>query len=173
MGTNYYAIILPTKERKKKIIDAISNDDIYEIQVIYESSYQNINNYNPSDYGILHLGKRSGGWKFLWDPNIYRWNGGIKTYYDYNKKSILEFLSKPNIKIIDEYWKYDIIPENHQFTPEEFMNMAINWCPDGRDGSDSNEYIQYNDLLKEKGITQIGNYFYSDGLRFAAFTDFS
>lgn len=173
MGTNYYAAILPTKERKQKLINAIQNDDIDNIQELYNISYRDIDNYNPSNYGILHLGKRSSGWKFLWDPNIYKYNGKIKTYYDFNKKSILEFLSKPNIKIIDEYWKYDNNKSEHEFTPEEFMNMAINWCPDGEDGTNSNEYIQYNNLLPELGIRQIGNYFFSDGLRFSAFTEFS
>lgn len=36
MGTNFYAIILPTKKRKQELIDAINNDDAYSVKDICE-----------------------------------------------------------------------------------------------------------------------------------------
>ena len=53
------------------------------------------------------------------------------------------------------------------------MKMALNWCPDGKDGTEDLGYCQKNITLSKLGIHQIGNDFFSDGLRFAAFTDFS
>lgn len=175
MSTNYYAIILPSKERKNEFIDAVNNDDVFLIQYLYEKNYSSIGMYNTPDYGIIHIGKRSGGWKFLWDPNIYGSPRGIVKYYDFNKKSIRDFLSQENVKIIDEYYNCCKPEEKleHTFTVDEFMEMALNWCPDGADGTESPEYVNNNPLLYKLNIRQIGNYFFSDGLRFAAFTDFS
>lgn len=174
MGTNFYAIILPTKKRKQELIEAINNDDIYSVQEKYESNYEDIGAYNTSDYGILHIGKRSMGWKFLWDPNVYDTYNGIKKYYDFNRESIREFLSKDNIKIVDEYYHCDVEnKKEHEYSVDEFMNMALNWCPDGMDGTETYEYSSTNIALSKLGIHQIGSYFFSDGLRFAAFTEFS
>ena len=174
MGTNFYAIILPTKKRKQELINAIKNDDVYSVKDICEENYSQIGRYNVSDYGILHLGKRSIGWKFLWDPNVYEIGNQIKQFYDFNKESIRKFLSQDNIKIVDEYYHYAVDEEDrHIYSVDEFMEMALNWCPDGRDGTEDLSYCQKNITLSKLGIHQIGNDFFSDGLRFAAFTDFS
>lgn len=174
MGTNFYAIILPTKKRKQELIDAIKNDDVYSVKDICEENYNQIGRYNVSDYGILHLGKRSIGWKFLWDPNVYEIGNQIKQFYDFNKESIRKFLSQDNIKIVDEYYHYAVDEEDrHIYSVDEFMEIALNWCPDGKDGTEDLGYCQKNITLSKLGIHQIGNDFFSDGLRFAAFTDFS
>lgn len=174
MGTNFYAIILPTKKRKQELIDAINNDDVYSVKDICEENYSKIGRYNVSDYGILHLGKQSSGWKFLWDPNVYEIGNQIKQFYDFNKESIRKFLSQDNIKIVDEYYHYAVDEEDRRiYSVDEFMEIALNWCPDGRDGTEDLGYCQKNITLLKLGIHQIGNDFFSDGLRFAAFTDFS
>ena len=174
MGTNFYAIILPTKKRKQELINAIKNDDVYSVKDICEENYSQIGRYNVSDYGILHLGKRSIGWKFLWDPNVYEIGNQIKQFYDFNKESIRKFLSQDNIKIVDEYYHYAVDEEDrHIYSVDEFMEIALNWCPDGIDGTEDLCYCQKNITLSKLGIHQIGNDFFSDGLRFAAFTDFS
>ena len=174
MGTNFYAIILPTKKRKQELIDAINNDDAYSVKDICEENYNQIGKYNVSNYGILHLGKRSIGWKFLWDPNVYEVNGQIKQFYDFNKESIRKFLSQDNVKIVDEYYHYAENEEDrHIYSVDEFMKIALNWCPDGMDGTKDIDYCYKNITLSKLGIHQIGNDFFSDGLRFAAFTDFS
>ena len=45
MGTNFYAIILPTKKRKQELIDAIKNDDVYSVKDICEENYNQIGKY--------------------------------------------------------------------------------------------------------------------------------
>ena len=75
MGTNYYARIIPTKERKEKLKELIDSDDFRAIKEEIENLYGNYTDRessyeDPNVRGIIHLGKRSGGWKFLWNPNI-------------------------------------------------------------------------------------------------------
>lgn len=91
--------------------------------------------------GEVHLGKRSSGWKFLWNPNIYEirnghtekeeiepghykyhWIEDVSTVfklYELTKTSIKEFIDSPDIEIYDEY--------GDKQDKEEFWNMAINW----------------------------------------------
>ena len=174
MVTNFYVIRGQKKKRKQELRKAIKKDDGYSVKDRCEENYNNIGRYNVSDYGILHLGKQSSGWKFLWDPNVYEIGNQIKQFYDFNKESIRKFLSQDNIKIVDEYYHYAVDEEDrHIYSVDEFMVIALNWCPDGRDGTEDLGYCQKNITLSKLGIHQIGNDFFSDGLRFAAFTDFS
>ena len=74
MGTNYYGRIIPTKERKEQIKQAVDNDEFDEIQSLVSMTYSSPQYYyNNKTFagGEIHLGKRSGGWKFLWNPNWY------------------------------------------------------------------------------------------------------
>jgi len=57
----------------------------------------------------IHLGKRSGGWKFLW-------NFHDKKYYS-NKEELLEFIRSG--RVVDEYGEL----QNN----EEFIEMAMTW----------------------------------------------
>ena len=117
MGTNYYARILPSKERKDEIKKAIDDNDFNKIKQLidktYGRPYYDISE-NSFSGGEIHLGKRSCGWKFLWNPNWYKMskghldekvqdNGGnsfrwtcdgydIFSYYDLTKASIKEFI---------------------------------------------------------------------------------
>lgn len=62
----------------------------------------------------IHLGKRSGGWKFLW-------NFHNNKYYS-NKEELLAFIRSG--RVVDEYG--DLVPN------EEFINEALEWGqPDG------------------------------------------
>jgi hypothetical protein len=86
--------------------------------------------------GKIHLGKRSGGWKFLWNPNIFMIRSGhmedhngrriyvpdpsIPKYtYPLTKKGIKEFVDREDVEVYDEY--------GEKQDKEEFWNMAINW----------------------------------------------
>lgn len=71
MGTNYYARILPSKERKDEIDDNDFNKIKDLIDKTYGRPYYNISE-NSFSGGEIHLGKRSSGWKFLWNPNWYK-----------------------------------------------------------------------------------------------------
>ena len=127
MGTNFYARIIPTKERKEKLKKLIDEDDFSAIKEEVGAMYATIGEY-CHEGGVVHIGKRSGGWKFLWNPNWYEEDNGhydtdtkewipnptIKKFYDLNRASILEFLKRDDVRLFDEY--------GEEYDPEEFMN---------------------------------------------------
>lgn len=66
------------------------------------------------DGSNVHLGKRSGGWKFCWDFNE-------KKYYT-NKEELFAFIRSG--RVVDEY--------GTEWDVEEFIKMALEWGrPDG------------------------------------------
>ena len=160
MGTNFYARIIPKEEDKQKLIDAI-NDNQHNIIVDLASELYGRRNEYTRKGNEIHLGKRSCGWKFLWNPNIIKYHDGYidpetKDYidvvkYDYvyplTKQGITDFCNRKDIIIYDEY--------GEQFNPEEFLEMAFSWGqPDG-----------YTDKTYEeshKGETGYRNYCWSE-----------
>lgn len=98
----------------------------------------------------IHLGKRSSGWKFLWNFN--------KDKYYKGKESLLEFIRSG--RIVDEY--------SEELDVEEFIDMSLSWGEDG--GWDLEAYYKENP-------TQISSYGkperYVDGLRISDSVDFS
>ena len=198
MGTNYYARILPTKERKEQIKRAIDADDFSTIRDLVAETYNGERPYDMKDImkGEIHLGKCSGGWKFLWNPNVYPIRkchfedtpDGRRTikfdsdeaYYLYplTKKGIKAFIDREDVVIYDEY--------GDKQDKEEFFQMALDW--NKKDGYDSDSYVsahpeerrwvcdtELTDLLEEEGfeLSEYKHDFYSDGLRFSTSTDFS
>jgi hypothetical protein len=133
MGTNFYRI--PTEEemnvRKELLIKRINEMPLSPDNI--ERNFQSIvldnipKNIPPPDYFDavspwdeflndvkVHLGKRSGGWKFTW-------NFHNDKYYS-NKEELLKFIR--NGRIVDEY--------GDEMEIEEFIEMALNWGqPDG------------------------------------------
>lgn len=197
MGTNFYARIIPSEESKTKLKKLIDNNDFNEIKKLTHEIYSRL--YRDGDEilgGEVHLGKRSGGWKFLWNPNVYvtrelykednqyKLGDYIAKYtYPLTKEGIKTFINRNDVEIYNEY--------NEKQNKDEFFEMAINWTTwkneEGLDSKtyyekypdDYDNYICNNDLTKY--LTQINTTFisksktdfYSDGLRFATSTDFS
>lgn len=204
MGTNFYARCLPIKERKDTLKELIDNNDFPNILHQTYEMYNSFHPYNMDDkiQGLIHLGKRSGGWKFLWNPNIYQirnghsiWidNGdGSKSskwvvepdtaYYVYplTKKGIKDFVDREDIEIYDEY--------GEKQDKDEFFKEAIEWTTwNGHEAWDSDSYNkehpkerkfscenEYTDFLESLGykLSEYKSDFYSDGLRFSTTTDF-
>ena len=52
---------------KEKLIEAIINDKYDLVTSLSQQLYGSRGTYD--DGNIIHLGKRSGGWKFLWNTN--------------------------------------------------------------------------------------------------------
>lgn len=77
MGTNFYARIIPTKERKEHLKKLIDNDEFDLIEDKIKELYCN----------EIHLGKRSSGWKFLFNPNHEK-------YYKLTKEGLRKFLEE-------------------------------------------------------------------------------
>lgn len=159
MDTNYYARIIPTKERKEKIKQAIDNNDFDKIKEMVNKTYSSPQyDYQTKTFvgGEIHLGKRSGGWKFLWNPNWYKLIKGhsevapnprtyhwveyrfeVFKYYELTKESIKNFIDREDVVIYDDY--------GVQQDKEEFWNMALNWGhnKDEKEGLDGEAYEEW------------------------------
>ena len=204
MGTNYYLRKIPTKERKKELCDLINSDNFEDVKKQIQNTYGNyeVIGGEPTG-GVIHLGKRSGGWKFLWNPNVYVvHNGHCETkeiepghtsitwveepstlYYTYplTKVGIKEFIDNPCFELYDEY--------GEKQDKDEFFKMALEWTTWGdKEAWDSKIYEEENpryiyplkseliNLLKQEGFkmnSKSNSDFYSDELRFSTYTEFS
>ena len=196
MGTNYYARIIPSVESKTKLQQAIESNDSKTVIDLVNKMYSRLHlNDNELVGGEVHLGKRSGGWKFLWNPNVYvtreiykdndtgeyrlgKYVG--KFLYELTRKGIKEFINRDDVVIYNEY--------NEILDKDKFFDMAINWCYHGWDSKkyyeehpdDYDGYVCRNDLTKfldQEFIDYISTThsdFYNDNdFRFSTSTDFS
>lgn len=161
MGTNFYARIIPKEDEKNDLINKIINNQFDEIVDLAPALYGERNEYTRKG-NVIHLGKRSCGWKFLWNPNVIKyWDGYIDpetneyesvVKYDYvyplTKQGITDFCSREDVIITDEY--------GEQYAPEEFLEMAFSWGqPDGLTGKKYEEDPQY-------GPSSYRNYYWSE-----------
>lgn len=198
MGCNYYAHIIPSKERKKELHDAIEADDFSLISRLKTEMYDSIQLDDDNEIigGKVHLGKLSCGWKFLWNPNIFVVRhghlediNGRRTYipdpdtalyvYPLTKKGLHDFIFREDVMVYDEYGELQ--------DKEEFWKMALEWGYEkDNEGWDAASYEkghtsypvtgELTELLKREGYkftSYTNSDFYSDGLRFAGFTEFS
>jgi hypothetical protein len=164
MGTNFFLHRKLNKNQQKEIIHYITDENDYD----YEKASEILSEVKP-----IHIGKRSGGWKFLWDANNFK-------YFEPNKKSITEFLKSGTI--YDEY--------GSSFTYDQFINDEIKDFLEK--GYDMKTYYEEPEIRKypfygqwkymtqyeqeaftSRGI-QLNEYeeFYVDNLRFTINTDF-
>ena len=146
MSTNFYAIFKVDDEVKQQIKDKIDANDFKGAQELFPITE-------------VHLGKRSCGWKFLFNHNDWK-------YYK-DLKSLKKFIKEHEIK--DEYGK--------TITPEEFWQDV----KDFESGIDGKEY--YTNWQKHnKGLDGVARPYtwipdnygneYHFGLRFSTCTDF-
>jgi hypothetical protein len=111
-------------------------------------------NWSPwdefSDNVKVHLGKRSMGWKFLWNFN--------EDKFFNDKESLFEFIRSG--RIIDEY--------GNELSQDEFIEMALSWGQE--DGFDvESYYLEY----PERRASWSKPERYVDGLRISDSTNFS
>lgn len=193
MGTNYYARIIPKHERKEKLLEAVRSDRFKDVMELSKELYGDSDEYEVR--GVVHLGKRSGGWKFLWNPNVREVYGGHRdpktnrwveeiTYnflYPLTREGIREFVSRPDVVIVSEYYcdgEPCSDPKDDNPTAEQFLEMAFGWG--AKDGYDALTYhkerpeerVYYchekDTFWRNLGYeTNYGHDFYSDGLRFS------
>lgn len=164
MSTNYYRIpkTSETIQRFQRLgtelqgLDLVSPADTLNLFRTIQDPDDEWTHMSPWDQFVdglcVHLGKRSSGWKFLWN-----WNSR-KHYKD--KESLLKYIRSG--RIVDEYGALQ--------NTEEFIEMALSWCvPNGWD------IARYN---KENPRTKPSWYEgtheeYIDGLRVSTSVDFS
>jgi len=99
----------------------------------------------------VHLGKRSSGWKFLW-------NFHDNVHYT-NKEELLDYVRTG--RIVDEY--------GMEIDPEEFLKMALEWGqPDGAVFNEEYEKKNPNGFFHGPEHYDLD----IDGLRVSKSTDF-
>lgn len=163
MGTNYYRVckVDEVNSRFQKLHIRLQEMDRWcpgEIQRGYrsitnpESQWENLNPWEELTEGMsVHLGKRSGGWKFSWNFH--------KNKYYSNKEELLKFIRSG--RVVDEYGVEQPV--------EEFIEMALNWCVDGWD---TKTYYERNPTTHYVDYTKYHDT-YVDGLRVSSSTEFS
>lgn len=163
MGTNYYRI--PTAEEMEqrrirlqvRIIGLKITPDLIESNFAYiEDPSDQWTKLSPWDEFIdgtkIHLGKRSSGWKFLWN-----WNH--RKYYK-KKEDLLAFISSG--RVVDEY--------GMEQSQDEFVEMALLWGQE--DGWDIESYHRDNPDSRRIWPNEKHEE-YIDGLRVSTSTEFS
>lgn len=164
MGTNYSRI--PTVEemesKKQTLIQQVMDLDLSpfnierEFNIQKEDSWESESVWSRFIEGTnIHLGKRSGGWKFCWNFH--------KSKYYSNKEELLSFIRSG--RVVNEY--------GEELDVNEFIVMALNWGePDG--------LVVNEDFRKEQRSKGMGSFFNDpkyddiiiDGLRVSSSTDF-
>lgn len=165
MGTNYYRIpteqemvvrkqLLQTRTRTMPLTPSSIEDGIRYL----ENPLDEWNKLSPWDEFVegtsVHLGKRSGGWKFCW--NFHK-----EKYYK-DKESLLNFIRSG--RVVDEYGR--------EIEVEEFIQMALEWGqPDGLVSDE--EY--FNKTGYHSWMSDPSKYYDKeiDGLRVSSSTEFS
>lgn len=138
-------------------MDIFSPEQIYNKFKTIEKGFDRLSPWDNFINGLnIHIGKRSSGWKFLWNFQ----NGKFYT----NKEELLTFIRSG--RIVDEYGELQ--------DTEEFIKMALEWGqPDGYVLND-----EYERKVKEQnpGAFIWGSNYYDkeiDGLRVSTHTEFS
>ena len=165
MGTNYYRIptVSEIEERKNLLQSRIRTMPITPDAI--ENNFGYIDNpddewgqLSPWDEFIedtsIHLGKRSGGWKFCW-------NFHNNKYYS-NKEELIEFILSG--RVVDEY--------GEEIESQEFLDMAFAWGePDGLVAN--KEFFEKNERMV--WMSNQSDYYDKivDGLRVSSSTEFS
>jgi hypothetical protein len=162
MSTNYYKIPKASEVRVKylNLVEQINNLDIWSSESIMnefrdiEKGFERWSAWDEFIDGLkIHIGKRSSGWKFLW-------NFQDGKYYT-NKEELLKFIRSG--RIVDEYGEIQ--------NTEEFIKMALEWGQP--DGCVLNQ--EYVDKHKSNHLSYISSYYDKevDGLRVSSHTEFS
>lgn len=162
MGTNYYRIpkgaeMIKREQKLRMRIDEMDSINPSQIERGFRSisvgEWDSISPWEEFLEGTnIHLGKRSSGWKFLWN-----WNDS--KYYK-TKKELFEFIRSG--RVVDEYGR--------EMNVDEFIQMALEWGQE--DGWDIEtyykEYPDHNPFILNRKHEE-----YLDGLRVSTSTEFS
>lgn len=160
MGTNFYLRRKLDEDTKKVLKQYVDTSNIDMIEEILK------------DYKEIHIGKRSYGWKFLWDAHYFK-------YFKPNKKSLFEWLKSGDI--YDEYGEKFTF---NQFINDELKGSIDKGCDIQQYAMEDPKYVCYDNsesIDKFKQETKVKKYptinkygeFYINNLRFTVYEDFS
>lgn len=156
MGTNFYIRQKISEQHKTQLMGYIKNED-----------WDNLKENIPEK---IHIGKRSTGWKFLWNANNFK-------YFNPNKESLMEFLKSGQI-----YNEYGEKFSFDKFINEEIVNFLSDdlWDMESyyKEENPKYPYTMPSDKRMEFSKTHgvnvnIYGEFYIDNLRFTTFDEFS
>jgi hypothetical protein len=167
MSTNYFRIPKQKEMREKYLVlvEQINDMDIYSTentQLEFKTINREFDNLSPWDVFLenmrIHIGKRSSGWKFLW-------NFQDNKFYT-NKEELLKFIRSG--RIVDEYGQLQ--------DTEEFIKMALDWGqPDGYVLDENYIAEQRKQPNYRPSFINMSNYYDKeiDGLRVSSSVEFS
>ena len=166
MSTNYFRIPKPSEVRVKylDLVEQINGLDIWSpnnIRNDFRTIERGFDNLSPWDVFLedmkIHIGKRSSGWKFLW-------NFQDNKFYT-NKEELLSFIRSG--RIVDEYGELQ--------DTEEFIKMALEWGQPNGHVYNKNYIDEQSKLAHYKPFTDMSKYYDKeiDGLRVASTAEFS
>jgi hypothetical protein len=114
VGTNYYAILTEKEinEKKIKLMQRVIDLDLSHKGMLNGFTwYRSKDDYDTVDPWSefledvkIHIGKSSGGWKFIFNKNRWRFYSDIKSLKQFMKKRVIvdEY---SRIVSFDEFWK--------------------------------------------------------------------
>jgi len=167
MSTNYFRIPKQKVVREKylELAEQVSSMDIFSPGQIYNefrAIEKGFERWSPWDNFIdglkIHIGKRSSGWKFLWNFQ----EGKFYT----NKEELFKFIRSG--RIVDEYGELQ--------DTEEFIKMALEWGqPDGYVLDENYIAEQRKQPNYRPSFINMSNYYDKeiDGLRVSSSVEFS
>lgn len=148
MGTNFYAKIKIQPRAKVRVDsylehmkDAIDRDDCTEFSNTLDDLVYDWGDIKSDT--VVHLGKRSFGWAFLWDLNNLR-------HYKPSLDSIISFIKENNAIIEDEYGTV--------FTLDEFLNDEIGYCLHPSDTPITKEELEESGMSENSKEYILNNY---------------
>lgn len=167
MSTNYYKISKASEVRVKylNLVEQINDLDIWSSESIMnefrdiEKGFERWSAWDEFIDGLkIHIGKRSSGWKFLW-------NFQDNKYYT-NKEELLTFIRSG--RVVDEYGELQ--------DTEEFIKMSLEWSqPDGYVLDENYVEEQRKQPNYRPTFINMSNYYDKeiDGLRVSSTSEFS
>lgn len=149
MGTNFYCRHIPTEEEYQQMQENLQHRN-------YEKLEKQLKEFRKT----YHIGKRSGGWQFIWCP--HKEGNIVVSPWENNLESIKNYLSQENTEIFDEYGK--------TYTYEQLIEEI-------KDSLYTGESLKHQWTSSESKclsfMANADNYeFISDGLRFSTNCDF-
>lgn len=156
MSTNFYAVVDAPESAHKQMEQLLSSKRYNELRKILEDSVKE-----------YHIGKRSGGWQFLFSPHKSKDGYGPEMPWENTLQSIKDFLSRPDVHIFSEY---DI---DTYILPDDFWNKEVGASL----YNDPDKFINGKQADEREGhlyrFTESREFTTKEGLRFSDTSEFS
>lgn len=161
MGTNFYARHIPTEAEYVEMQKALTERQLDKLEELIKQS--------KAEY---HIGKRSGGWQFLFAPHVklrsgFSDSGKVVSPWENTLVSLKEYLSRPDVEIYDEYGR--------KFTPDKFWNEEVgeSLYNDPEHYINGQQYYQKYPNQRSGMFLESTEFTTEEGLRFSTDEDFS